>query len=160
MFAASEWRSLLRTVRRALFRWGQHAALLLSGLKVKSAMHSIDGTCTVLSNQRLAVFHALPPPCIICRARLVSSRASSSAVTLNSRPGSGRSMHTIMLADSIDCSERALIKSTQNTVGDRIDSEKNREREKERNKSILLFTARWRNSIGQWRDAEWSATPG
>lgn len=74
-------------------------------------------TWTVLSNHRLIVFHWLPPPWIIWRTRLVSTRllTSSSSSTAGRN---GWSMQTIMLDDSIDWRERALIKSTQKNETD------------------------------------------
>lgn len=62
-------------------------------------------TWIVLSNQRLAEFQSLPPPWIICKALWLSSSSSSSL-----REGA-RSMQMIMQDVSIDCKERALIKS-------------------------------------------------
>jgi hypothetical protein len=103
----------IRTEDKLLKKKRKKDLILSSTGKYKWPLCLIINTWTVLSNHRLMVFQWLPPPWIICRSRLVSTRWLTSSSSTPERGGrNGWSMQTIMLDDSIDCSERALIKST------------------------------------------------
>ena len=123
MSCCSERRKVLgRSSRRCRCRNDLPKSCLFWLLPRLSTVTFICYTWTVLSNQRLAEFQSLPPPWIICRARLESTSllALLLLTTDASSPFSlsiGRSMQTIMLDDSIACSERTLIKSVHTARG-------------------------------------------